>query len=410
MKKYLILFTILMLCITIVADEYSLEELIQTAWENSYPAELARHDCKTAKSQLRKEWFSLLPNSYLSWNRIYDYETLDYDNSTWSVSHSLALNDPDYFDIITATNINKNKQLALAQQRKSTAFDVLNFYTTVLIIQKEIEIYKQNLELQQNITAQTQIMYDNGKASLLDLQQSRITELDYTISLKTASVALSSARSNLFAFLNINDQGFSFNDIDLVPQDVDVMNPSNYHVKMKKNIVKNSKTWLLQSRLDFLPTLSLSYNLSHNSYDDFANWDEYQRSENYMSLNISFDICRIAAKRESCLQNRYYLDLVKLDLENYKKHLQSNVSILQEELQNIASERELYQQKLTLAEENYRLAQTQYELGTIGLLDLDKVVISLANARLEKNKNFYQYLTKQEELNLILSQPVLGKW
>lgn len=410
MRKYFFLIAIILVCIPAFAQEYNLEELIEAAWKNSYQAEYARYESKTAKSNLRQNWFRLLPASGLSFSKRFDYDALDYDQSAWSLSHSLKLNDPNYFNIITSQNTSKSKQLALAQQRKSTAFDVLKLYSAVVIAQKEADIYRQNLELQQNITAQTEIMYDNGKASLLDLQQSRITELDYTISLKSAEVALSSARSSLFAYLNISDEGYEFDDIDLASDAIDTYKVSNYLLKMKKLNLKNSKVNLLYNRLNFLQDISLNYIVYHSSYDDLTNWDEYYRNENYLSINISFDICGIAVKRETCLQSRYNLDLMKRDLENYKNILQSNVKKLKAELDNLLSEKDMYQQKLLLAEQNYQLARTQYELGTIGLLDLDKAVISLANARLEENRSLYDYIIKQEELNVLLSQPVLGKW
>ncbi|NQV17625.1 MAG: TolC family protein, partial [Armatimonadetes bacterium] len=63
-----------------------------------------------------------------------------------------------------------------------------------------------------------------------------------------------------------------------------------------------------------------------------------------------------------------------------------------------------------LAEENLNMAQEQFKLGMISLIDLDRSQLEYRNTQLSFNNRHYSLIRKQEELNLLLSKKILGKW
>lgn len=71
---------------------------------------------------------------------------------------------------------------------------------------------------------------------------------------------------------------------------------------------------------------------------------------------------------------------------------------------------DLYVKRLKLAEENLQMAQEQFRLGLINLLDLDRSKIEYQNAQLSYISSHYNLMRKQEELNLLLSGKILAKW
>ena len=71
---------------------------------------------------------------------------------------------------------------------------------------------------------------------------------------------------------------------------------------------------------------------------------------------------------------------------------------------------ELYQERLEQSQEQIRIAEERYRLGMIQLLELDKTRTEYIDSNIQYNANRYQIIKKQEELNHMLSQKILGKW
>jgi len=70
----------------------------------------------------------------------------------------------------------------------------------------------------------------------------------------------------------------------------------------------------------------------------------------------------------------------------------------------------LNEKKLTQAEENLRMAQEKYNLGTLSLIELEQARVNSLDASLSANKIRFQLLKKIQEWNLLNSLPVLGKY
>ena len=56
------------------------------------------------------------------------------------------------------------------------------------------------------------------------------------------------------------------------------------------------------------------------------------------------------------------------------------------------------------------MAQEQYKLGLINILDLDKITLDHSDAQLSYNKQHFSIIKKREEINLLMSNKILGKW
>ncbi|HQQ68035.1 MAG TPA: TolC family protein, partial [Candidatus Cloacimonadota bacterium] len=81
-----------------------------------------------------------------------------------------------------------------------------------------------------------------------------------------------------------------------------------------------------------------------------------------------------------------------------------------QELEYLLRLDELYLERLTQSREQIRIAEERYRLGMIQLLDLDKTRTDYISADIEYNTNRYQIIQKQEAVNYLLSNKILGKW
>ena len=412
-KKIIIIIIIAIIALFCHAQQYSLEQFINIALQNSYDAQFADTNLKDASGRLRSSYYDLLPSASIN---LYKSNDLDNEPQEWSNSaiitleKSLYLNDPTFFSIITDNYDRQNAELALDHTVKSIAYTVFDLYLNVLQNQTVLDIQQKNLLLQQKIHQQTNILYENGKKSLLDLRQSEIYLIDYDIAVKDAEIALINSRNSLFNYLNIDDDSSEL----AVPEFDTESSPGeftqNLIIKQKNNSIKKIKAFLFHQKLSFLPDLSLSYTLYQNNDDDYITTDNYYRYTNTLSLTASWNIFNLLKKNETHAITRRSLNLLQLDQEIYRRQLENNFGVLNQELENLESTRNLYQQKLDLAQQNLDMAQQQYQLGTIDLIDLDRNRLDLQNAQLSYNTRYYDLIRKQQEINLLLSRQILGKW
>ena len=413
MKKIFFLILVLII-INLTAQEYTLDQLIELGLEKSYDIQQENAEYKNYKSHLRSSWLGLLPTAYITASTT-NQESTDtervWENSAgFTLSKNLSLNEPSYYNIWTSTLSARNSGLSLEGMRKEIAFYVFSQYLYVLEVQKNLDIQLDNLELQQRIYDQVQVQYASGEKALLDLKQSEISLIDYEIAVNEAENSLIQQRQDLFTYLNIPDEGYDFIEPEFVIREEEPVYQENYTLLRKRNSIKSSKISLFQKKVDFLPSLTFGFSYNKTSLsdeiDDFSAYDD----DYTISLVASFDIFDLLEKRESYGRSRRNLEIEELDLENSKQELRSELSNLLNDMKTLRRSRDLYLDKLNLAEENLSMAQEQFRLGIISLLDLDRTKIEYQNAQLSYNNRYYELIRKQEEINKTLSRPILSKW
>jgi outer membrane protein TolC len=393
--------------------EYTLEQLIETGLESSYRIQTERNSFLDAKSSLRSGYYGLLPNFSVNYDRAKDFDVLNSDwkeNASISFSKTISLNEPSFYNIYTATHRLQNAQLSLKDQQKQIAYTIFSYYLNVLQASEMLEIQKQNLELQKKIYQQMRIRYETGDLTLLDLKQSEISLIDYEIAVNESENSLISQRRNLFSYLNMDDLGYNFVMPELEIEESTIEFIDNNQLKQQANLIRNSRITVLQTKMNLLPTISIGYNLAHSDFNDITDIPNYQRIANTIYISASWNIFNLLdryeaysiQKRSNTLQQKYYASL--------KNELHSNLKNLQDEFASLHRSYDLYIEKLALSEENLNMAEEQFKLGLISLLELDSKKMEFQNTQLAKIQKYYQLLKKQEEMNLLVSLPILGKW
>ena len=422
MKKLLITAIILLSMIYLTAQEYTLEELIETGLTQSYSISSSQTSYDNSKSSYRSALFGLLPSSSVSYSNMNTEQYQDDSSSkterVWteyagfSLSKTISLNEPSYYNIRTSRNSLKNSELSLEDDRSSIAYTIFSSYLSVLESQKSLAINRENLALQQRIHDQIQVQYNTGEKSLLELKQSEITLIDYEIAVNEAENNLVQQRRELFTYLNLDDMGYSLAEPEYVMYDRSepITMKLNRTLLQKENSLKSSNLLHVQTIMNFLPTISFSYNYSASSPgEEIYEFSDYDDSYSF-GLTASYDIFDIFSKRESYIRRRHNLKLQKLDLDVSKRSHNETVSNLLSDIETLERSKELYESKLSLAEENLEMAQEQYRLGIISLLDLDSAQIDYQDAQLSYNNKYYALMRKQEELNKETAEPILKRW
>ena len=411
MKKILLI--LIMFPVLIFAQEYTLEQLIETGLEKSYDIQSEIASNKNSTSYLRSSLYGVLPSVSISAGKDKNLDAIDPEwngGASLSISKSIFLNEPTYYNIHTSILDKKNADLSLEEKRKQIAYYIFSSYLSVLESKKILGIQEKNLELQHKIYNQVKVQYDAGEKSLLELKQSEISLIDYEIAVNEAENSLFKTRKDLFSYLNMTDEGYDFVEPEFDISDEKFSFQSNNALLQKKNSLTSSKVRLVQTMMDFLPYFTLRYSVDHYDNNDIYAYDDYLRTINTLSISASYDIFNLLEKGEAYSRSKRNLRVQKIDFETSKRDYTIELTNLENDLKTLNRSYTLYSDKLKLAEENLNMAQEQYRLGMISLLDMDRAKIDHQNAQLSYNNHHYNLLRKQEEINLLLSNKILGKY
>lgn len=410
-RSFLILLMLGIVVITI-AEEYTLDDLINVGLEESFEIKQEKLSNLNTKSEVRSSWISALPsaNIALDGSKNFDLES-DWENSaSFSLTKNIMLNDPSYYNIRTALLNKKNADLSLKYKRKIIAFTIFTKYLNVLESQQNLVVQRKNLKLQKMINQQIEIQFNSGDKSALELQQSKLSLIDYEIAVNETENNLLKMRNDLFAYLNLKDEGYKLVEPKLNTEFDDIEFKANIAIKQKKNMVKSSRLMLLQQKMNFLPTVSLGYSVTHNDPNNVYDLGNYDRFNNSLSLNASYNIFSIFETREVYVRSKRNLRSLKLDLSKSKHDNQNEFENKIIELKTLKRSRAQYLKKLELANKTLDMAREQYKHGLISLLDLDRSKLEYQNAQISYISKKYELLRKIEEVNLLLSNKILGKW
>lgn len=388
-------------------QSYSLNELIRAGLDHSTDKQVEELRLQISRSSLRTTYLDFLPSANINASRNYDGDFKT--SSGFNISKSFYLNDPSYFNWRRTRVDWDNAQISYQENRRRTVFEIFSLYIKVVEAEKRVEIQRQNLAIQERIAEQMELLFRLEQRSLIELKQTQIALINAQIAFEDAQVQHKNTRENLFLYLNINDEGHPLEEID-IPIAKELPDYKNApQIVMAENNLRKNEISLTQSRLNFIPSLSLTGTYSLTGEDKPFDFDGYRKFYT-VSLSASYPLFNYIQHREQHHRSRRELMIQKLNLEsmvaNYKKQYAQMIRDLEREqrLYELAARRE------ELAEEALELARSRFNLGVLSLLELDQAVKEYNESTIEMSNRYYQRLLKQEELNLFLSEPILGQW
>jgi len=164
-----------------------------------------------------------------------------------------------------------------------------------------------------------------------------------------------------------------------------------------------------QALLDLLPVLTLNWNYSQQSYDSVTDFDNYNETAQ-ISLSLSYSIFDVFINYENWTLSRRQYEYYKRQLEDQEKANIKELDNLSATLISQETNLQLYTRKAELAERVMQRAETEYEQGTISILDLNDYQNRLYSARKNQILEQYRLLQTQQQINLLLSDDILDKW
>ena len=402
----------------LMAEQYTLDELIDYGLKNSLTIQSSGLTYESIRSNLTSAKLNLLPEISLDLgvrNDFYHPETpkaSDLSSSAgFSISKSLSLNDPYWYNYKYAQLDEKRGALDLQSKISSYAYNVFTAYLDVLSSQKQLLSLNKNLEIQTRVWEQTKILNQLGKNTSFDVKESEIAVMNSRISIMQLENTIATKRRELFGLVNMQDEGYDLADLEpdkelTIP---DFSPDTSYAIKTLQNELSRTQLSLKQNKTDFLPQLKLTYSFARNAGGEDFSFESYN-TEHTLSLGISYSIWNQFKQNQTVKRSNLSVRMAELNIQDQLDEMERLYEILTRELEYLNRLDELYQEKLEQANSQIQIAEERYRLGLIDLLELDKTRVDFINSEISYYSNRYQILAKQEAINNLLSLKIMGKW
>lgn len=414
MKRYLFFF--LLMPAMLMANEYTLDQMINHGFEHSYQIRKQNLSNTSAKSALNSAKWDLLPSADLNAGINKDLDPISpnsglTNSAGFEISKTISLNDPAYFNYRQSLLDRDQANMELQQGYSDYVYQVMQAYLEVLSTTKQKNALEENLAIQTRVFEQSEVLQQLGKTTPFEVKQSEIAVMNSQISIIKLNNTIANARAKLFALVNMQDEGFPIADLEIdIAKEIPPYSAADIiSIKVLEQSLKKNDLNIFQNKLSYLPRINLSYGFSRRVYGEDFDFDNYSTVHS-VGLNLSYSIWNFFTNRENSTRQKISRQNTQLNIDDLEDQSLRNYNNYVQELEYLLRLDELYSEKLEQSSQQIQIAEERYRLGIIQLLELDKTRTEYIDADIQYNANRYQIIMKQEEINHLLSRKILGKW
>jgi len=430
---FYLFFHLILVCYAVAQFEYDLAECIGIALENKKTLKSAELDVRFAEKEVFASYSGLLPTISFGTNigKTYyperkmvtiDFENIGLDtstsNSSKSMSTGLSLNQTLYdggrsFNTVrqAKTNLEISK-LNQRQTRIQVIQNVTRSYFGLLQTQELFEVSEKNVNLSEQQVDLVQKQFDVGAVRKTDLLKAEVAKGQARVELLNRKTALENARRQLFNEMGMQDFGQSISATAEEWTDVQIPSSANALKFLK---TKNPSLLIQKSRIDIgelqvkmakgmrLPTLGASMNYSANAGTGEA-LIESAKDDWVMGVNLSLNMPLYSGNRLSSSQQQAKLSYEKSenDYITYLNDLRVQVELLRKSLENYSEIIPINQSVVVAAEEDLKLVQERYSLGSATILEVLDAQVSLIRSNSTLINTIHDARIQEMNLSAIL--------
>ena len=430
------IFSILILSVFIsaaVAQGYDLAECIGIALDNKQTLYSAELEVQSAEKGITGSYSGLLPSVNLSTSsgrtHYPEQETisLDFENnkldtsvsrSTSSMSTGLSINQTLYdggrsFNTVRQARTNLDiARLNQRQTRIQVIQNVASSYYGLLQAQQLLDVAEKNLNLSEQQVDLVQKQFDVGAVRKTDLLKADVARGQAKVDVLNRKTALDNARRQLFNDMGMQDFGQSISAVADEWTDVQVLSSADALELLK---TKNPSLLIQQSRISLgvlqvkmakgvrLPSLGASMSYSTNAEDSDALM-EAVKNDWIVGMNLSLTVPLYSGSRLSTNQQQAKLSQQKSenDYITYLNDLRVQVELLRKSLENYSEIIPINQSVVVSAEEDLKLVQGRYSLGSATILEVLDAQVSLIRSNSNLINTVHDARIREKNLKAIL--------
>lgn len=420
--------------ISLEAQVYSLENCIEIAFLNKETLKSAALDVQSAVSGTKGSLSNILPTiSYgNSWSESYspkgvNYSEMVFMGDTVSLSSpyggisniygaSFSISQPIYDggqwlnQIKLAKNTLVINQLRARQQKINVIMDVHQSFYELLKAQQLLDVSKKNLDLARQQISLVKTQFELGAVNKTDLLKAQVlkgnAQSDVLIketNVRNAKLVLRNSMGLIASatYFEISDTGRPLLPVPEVKQSVFEMEEYSPTLLVYRSQIAGAelnRKILVGTRLPNLST-SMRYGTTTNEFENMTQLDKWSSS---ISLSLSIPI--FTGYNLSTRQQQAELNVRKQQY-NYltQKH---DLMVQMESLINVLGNYQelipISEQVLASAEEDLKLVQERYKLGSTTILEVLDAQVSVSRARSSLVSTKYNARTQETQLRAIL--------
>lgn len=394
------------------AKSINIHKAIEFGLKNSYSMKQQKYELEQSKNSLHSSFLALLPSAQ------YNISSSATDDSTnkngyISLSETISSNDSRYFSIKNNLSSLKQKKIENEINRKNFIYDVISKYIDVIKTKKYLKISAQNVKQSQVDMMRTQTLFDNGKASSLDVEQAKISLSQTQIDSIRTAYDYENNVTDFCNFINISENEIGeFEDLDYEILDEgqpDFQNDKNLSIKSSLESLKQTRLSYFQNKLRFFPTLSFSMNKTLN-WNETNIFDFNSSNPSSYSLSISYPLLNPLINYPSHKSSRLSLKISKLNLKNIKKEQNNDFSDQLKLFKQTKRNLELLKKQEKLTARHFNLIRQKYKLGKADLSDVESTRKNLFSDKYNTISVYYELILLQEKINQINNNKLLGRY
>ena len=312
---------------------------------------------------------------------------------------------------ITGTDV----ELAVEQARSSKLAmrnEVKKSFYSVLLANDSYRVFKQSYDNAMENFRDIKLKFDQGVVAEYDLIRADVAVKNTEPNMLQAESSRSLAQWRLKALMgmDLNQPIDCLGELTDYKADLfvdylatDTMLVHNTELKQMDLQTEQLRKTLAMSKLDYLPTLSLTgmyqWNAMNNDFK-FKNyrWNPYS----VIGLSLTIPITSGGSRFYKVRQARVSLDQLTMQRDDTRRNLQLAVKQHTDNMKTCVKRFDAARKGVDQAERGYLIAQKRYDTGAGTLLELNDAELALTQARLNFNQSIYDYMVAKSELEKVL--------
>ena len=408
MKKYCIIILFLFIFSTSFAQVYDLSECIGIALESKRTLVSAELDVGSASEGVRGSYSGVLPSVSLSTSGgktkypvqesiIPDLVNLEIDTiksgESSYMSAGVSINQTIYNGGRSLNSIKQakvNLDIAKLRQRNTKIEVIQNVtrsYYGLLQDQQLLDVAEKNLLLSEKQVDLVQKQFDLGAVRKTDLLKAKVSIGQARVELLNRKTALENSRRQLFNDMGVIDFGQSIVakysewapvSVPTSSEALTFLKEKNPNILIQSSVIETGKIQLKMAKGMRSPSAfaSVDYSANGNNSDELK---EAFKDDWRIGMNMSVNFPLYSGDSLSSAQQRAELEKQKSenDYLTYLNDLRVQVELIRKSIMNYSEIIPINQDVVSSAEEDLKLAQERYSIGSATILEVLDAQVSL---------------------------------
>jgi len=420
MKKVtLIILLFAVICAVVLAETESLDlqQCLALAEENSLDLQNALMDLQERNNEAGNKWNLYVPDISATAGLSDSASLLEQEEGRVQGSYGFSL---------SHTLIPGKRQLSLQRDwalevaelkfesiRRQLRIDIEDEFYYLLTARSNIEIKRSNLELARKRYEQSQIKFQNGLTSELDVLQQRVNAANLEPDFNAQEAAYRHRLSRFLQDLGLDpsahiDLSGSLEEEFLELPEMERLLPfldNRSDIKISRINVELSQSSLSMSKSSNLgPKATLSASWSQN-FSELQSGTVQDSDTGRLSLQLSLGLTSLLPGSKSQLtvdSMENALIKAQRDLEEQQQDARLELANVLDSLETDKERVEISRLNLELAERSYEMTETHYNLGKSDRLTVEDAQQKLLTARQNMLESQYQYVKDKLMLRQVL--------